>query len=136
MVLKKIIFSIKSIFRKINNICYFIKYGYNKQELWMFDILFYEKLINILSNKKYNYYWNVPNKYIEIMNTFSLTKEQQQAIIDTFIFHLKMCDEDFVIKTLYDDINNQKIDYMYVANILKQNEEQALTLLKYFIHDI
>jgi len=130
--------NIKNIFRKIKNVCYLMKHGYSKHELYSFNIALYEKLIDILSNKEYDYYWNVPYKYVDTMNVLSLTEEQQQAIIDTFIFHLKMCDEYFVIKTLYNtnDLNDSKIDYMYVAEILRQNEDRALTLLRYFINDI
>ena len=121
--------------------------GYDDPEIWNMDAAIRNKLIVWLRAYKENRYclWWCPDGYDwsqvcekdKWVEGYNFSPEQMDIIIDTFIFHLLMSDEDYVEKKLYgnnawdDDyvVSNKKRNYKKIFNVRKQNQNAAIKLL-------
>ena len=122
--------------------------GYDNRDVWNLNDRLLDRLIVLLYDYKNNKHclWWCPEGY-DWSNVCELDKhsdkyvfneEQIDVIIDTLIFHLKMCNADYVEKMLfeknvYDD--DYKIgcrtekDNRKIWNVRKQNQDAAIKLL-------
>ena len=140
---------------KIERILYELKYawqrawrGYDDTEIWDIDFTIKNRLITLLQDYKERcvclwwcpdgYDWSKVCEYNKPACKYVFSKEQMDAIIDTFIFHLQMSDEDFVEKKLYglniyDDEYETGCrtyeDYKKISKVRKQNQDAAIKLL-------
>lgn len=147
---------------KIKEIHYELKYawqrawrGYDDVDVWAFRDCYLQRAIPILEDYKENHdcHWWCPDGYDwsktceqdDFMERCFFSTEQIDAILDTLIFHLKMTDEDYVEKHLYgknvydDDYEFSGKDFNYykrIANVMQQNKDLALDLLKVIINEI
>lgn len=121
--------------------------GYDDLEIWNMDSSIRNKLIVWLRAYKENRHclWWCPDGYDwsqvcekdKWVERYNFSPEQMDIIIDTFIFHLLMSDEDYVEKKLYgnnawdDDyvVMDKKRDYKRIFNVRKQNQDAAIKLL-------
>ena len=122
--------------------------GYDDTEVWCIDWAIKAKLIALLQDYKKNrhclwwcpdgYDWSEVCKQDGWIKRYCFSSEQMDIILDTFIFHLQMSDEDFVEKKLfglnvYDDGYKAGCrtseDYERIWEIRKQNQNAAIKLL-------
>ena len=142
-------YKIKSIRRNLRYAWQRAWRGYDDTDVFDFNSNFNEKIIEILKHlKKYREgRWWVPDEYEKIIKGTEylpvagkeiFSEDQVDAILDTMIFHFKMCDEDYVIEKLYGHkiadapmINDKFLinyDYKKIGKIIKQNQDAALKL--------
>ena len=121
--------------------------GYDNSEIHSFYYTFIEKNIKILKDFKEQNVgrWVVPFEYCEngiFKGKLYLNDEQQDAILDTMIFHLQMCDESYVEELLYGIDGEDYIsplnykDYIRVRNIVEQNKNCFFKSLSLFFYDL
>lgn len=147
---------------KIREIGYELKYafqrfwrGYEDVDVWAMDDQLKNRLIVLLQRYKETKHclWWCPEGYDwsrvcekdKWMGRYSFSSEQMDSIIDTWIFHLKMSDEDYVEKKLYgknvydDDYevgcrSKEEIDRIW--EVRKQNQDAAMKLLWLMIDEL
>lgn len=111
--------------------------GYDDTEVWNIDFAIKNRLIALLQDYKKSrdrfWSWQCPDGYDwskvckSVGQSYIFSSEQMDAIIDTFIFHLQMSDENFVEKKLCGSRTHE--DYKRIYKIRKQNQDAAIKLL-------
>lgn len=121
---------------------------YDETDIFAMNDRFIERYKIILQEYR-NTHWglfNIPDKYKDMFNNRKyFTQDETDTIIDTMIFHLSMCDEDYVEKKLfgkniYDDDYNCKErtieDHKRIFSIMDQNKEAFMKLFNDFFWDL
>lgn len=123
--------------------------GYDAREIFCTCDMFRLRYMDILEKYKKQTFisWWCPEGYEigtrDSVGNYILTDEQQEIILDIMIHHLKMMDEDYVIKIKYgidieaDDylIRIQELkskDYEMIDSIIKQNKKCFFKLFDMF----
>lgn len=141
-------YKIKEIIRELKYAWQRALRGYDDTEVWDIDFAIKNRLIALLQDYKESrdrfWSWCCPDGYdwSKVCKSDGLryifSSEQIDAIIDTFIFHLQMSDEDFVEKKLfgfniydkeYKAGSKTSKDYKIIEKIRKQNQDAAIKLL-------
>lgn len=142
------IYKIKHIFKELKWAFQRAWRGYDSRDIWGLNDRFIDRLIILLKDYKENCHclWWCPEGYDwskicekdKVTECYFFTSEQMEAIIDTLIFYLQMCDEDFVEKQLFgsnvfDDgyeVGSRTLDDIRkIQKIRKQNQDAAIKLL-------
>ena len=122
--------------------------GYDDRDVWNLNDRLLDRLIVLLCDYKDSkhclwwcpegYDWSKVCELDKHSDKYVFNEEQIDVIIDTFIFHLRMCNSDYVEKKLfeknvYDDnykigCRTEKENYR-IWNVRKQNQDAAIKLL-------
>ena len=101
--------------------------GFTSQDVYSFNKSFITRHIKLLKQfKKYN-----------DATPYNLTKEEWDAILDHLIYHLKMMDEDNVIKVLTKDMpKDYNSSWESVTEIMNRNKKEFFELFSKYFYDL